>query len=133
MGKTSFDSVGGTEETFHFYSPGAQTVGTKKNGFICPYAGTITDVRAYADTAPTVSALIADVNKNGVTVFTTQANRPSIAAGANASSTTLPDVTAVAAGDRVSYDVDAIGTVAGSDYYLSITIRRTDPIGVPGM
>ncbi len=113
------------EETLHFFLPGAQTVGVKKAAAILGKPCTITDVRAYADTAPTGAALLVDANINGVTAFTTQANRPTIAAAANASSTTAPDVTAIAAGDRITVDVDQVGSVvAGSDLYVSVTIKR---------
>lgn len=112
-------------ETFHFFSAGAQTAGAKKAGFVCGVAGTITDVRAYADTAPTGATLIVDVNKNGTTIFTTQSARPTIAIAGNASTTTAPAVTSVAAGDRITYDVDQIGsTIAGSDLYVSVTIKH---------
>ncbi len=111
----------------HFFSAGNQTVGTKKNGAIVPVTGTIVDVRAYADTAPTGSALIFDVNKNGSTVFTTTANRPRINGNQNVSTTFLPDVTAVAVGDRLTYDVVQVGaTTAGADVYLSVAIKTAN-------
>lgn len=90
-----------------------------------PFACEIVDVRARASTAPTGSSLIVDVNKNGTTVFSTQANRPTIAAGANASSTTPPDVFSLAAGDWISVDVDQVGsTVPGSDLVVVVTVRE---------
>ena len=81
-------------------------------------------LRMRAGTAPTGASLIADINKNGVTMFTTQANRPTIAAGANsAGAVTLPDITALAAGDYVSVDIDQIGSgVAGSDLTVAIKV-----------
>lgn len=130
MPATKFDSIDLDQYpagpvVYHFYSAGAQTASAKKNGFICPAAGVVKDIRAYADTAPITTSLIIDVNKNGTTLFTTQASRPTIAAAGNASSATLPDVTAVAAGDRITYDIDQIGSGgAGSDLYLSITIAH---------
>ncbi|MCL5074206.1 MAG: hypothetical protein M1136_00930 [Chloroflexi bacterium] len=138
MGKTNFDELElvtnlpntelaspNAEDTITFYVAGAQTVGTKKAAALIGKAATITDVRAYLDTAPTGATFIVDVNINGVTAFTTQANRPTIAISGNASTTTLPDVVALAAGDRLTIDVDQIGsTVAGSDLYVTITIKR---------
>jgi hypothetical protein len=113
------------EDTIHFFVAGAQSAGALKAAAIVGKAGTITDVRAYVDTAPVGAALIVDVNINGVTAFTTQANRPTIADGQKVSSTTAPDVIALAAGDRLSIDVDQIGVgVAGSDLMVSITIKR---------
>jgi hypothetical protein len=76
-------------------------------------------------TAPTGAAILVDVNKNGTTIFTTQGNRPSIAAGGNASSAAVPDVTSLAAGDFLTVDVDQIGsTVAGSDLTVIVTVQR---------
>lgn len=127
---TNFDALSlavplQADETIHFFVAGTQTAAAKKAGMIVGKAGTITDVRAYVDTAPTGATLIVDVNKNGTTIFTTQANRPIVAISGNASSTTLPDVTAVAAGDRLTIDVDQIGSsVAGADLYVSVTIKH---------
>jgi hypothetical protein len=107
-----------------WFLAGAQTTGTEKLGFISPYAGTVVDVRAYLTTAPTGSTFIVDLMKNGVTMFTTSANRPTIAISGNASTTTLPDITSVAVGDRLRLDIIQIGsTIAGSSLYVSVTIK----------
>jgi hypothetical protein len=78
---------------------------------------TIRSVRASVNTAPTGNSIRVDVNKNGTTIFTTQANRPLIAASANTSGkVSNMDIAALADGDYVTADVDQIGsTVAGSD------------------
>jgi hypothetical protein len=106
-----------------FTSTGAQTVKTGTARFRFPAAATIIGVSMAINTAPTGASLIADVNKNGTTIFTTQANRPSIAISANATaSPAVPDVTAYAAGDYVTIDVDQVGsTIAGSD--LTVHVR----------
>jgi hypothetical protein len=119
------DSVGAKGLlTIAFFVAGAQTAAALKQAAIVGVAGTIVDVRARALTGPTGAALIADVNKNGTTIFSTQGNRPTIADGATVSSTTLPDVTSVAAGDYLSLDVDQIGSgVAGSNLLVSVTIK----------
>jgi hypothetical protein len=60
---------------------------TSKSTVLMPHAGTIRSVTAAVGTAPTGATLIADVNIDGTTVFTTQANRPTIAInGTHASS-----------------------------------------------
>lgn len=98
----------------------AVVVGTGRTYF--PVGVTIDGVTIGVGTAPTGASLIVDVNKNGTTVFTTQANRPTITAAAFASAEKVPDVTAIAAGDYVSIDVDQVGsTVAGAD--LTAVIR----------
>ncbi len=111
---------------YSFFVAGAQTTGAKKAALLVTVAGTITDVRARLDTAPAGSTFIVDVNKNGTTIFSTQANRPTIAAAGNASSTTAPDVTSLAVADRLSIDVDQIGSgTAGSDLYVTVTVQRS--------
>lgn len=87
---------------------------------------TIVGVRLMVGTAPVGSSIILDVNKNGTTIFTTQANRPTIAAGANAGGPgTTPNVTSLAAGDYITVDIDQVGsTTAGSDLTVSIIVDR---------
>lgn len=133
MPTTNFDQVSNAAgelkpyalHTFTMFIAGAQTTGTKKGQWLAPVAGVVTDVRAYLDTAPTGATFIVDLNINGTTAFTSQAARPTIAISGNASTTTLPAVTAVAAGDRVSFDIDQIGSsVAGSDLTVAVTVKR---------
>lgn len=82
----------------------------------------IRSVRASVGTAPTGAAITVDVNKNGTTIFTTQANRPSIAAAANTSGkVTNMDVVSLADGDYLTVDVDAIGSgTAGADLVVQV-------------
>lgn len=80
-------------------------------------------VKIYAKTAPTGASLIVDVNKNGTTIFTTQANRPEIAIDGHSDDSGTPDVTSLSAGDYLSWDIDQIGsTVAGGDPVLVTVI-----------
>ena len=85
---------------------------------------TITSVRASVGSAPAGAAVIVDVKKNGVTVFTTQANRPQIAAGANTSGkVTAIDVTRLAAGDFLTVDVAQVGSATpGSDLVVQVSL-----------
>lgn len=82
---------------------------------------TITKVRVSAGTAPTGSALIVDVKKNGTTVFPTTA-KPQVAATAN-TGTAVPDTTAFANGDYLTVDVTQVGsTVAGSNLTVLVSV-----------
>lgn len=85
----------------------------------------IDEVHAHVGTAPTGQALIVDVNDDGTTIFTTQGNRPQIAASANDDTSGTPDGgTAVAAGSVITVDVDQVGSgTAGADLYVSIRGR----------
>lgn len=86
----------------------------------------ITSVRATVGTAPTGSAAIVDVHKNGTTIYGTQANRPTIADGANAATGGTASVTSVAAGDHLTVDVDQIGSgTPGADLVVAIRLTRT--------
>lgn len=83
---------------------------------------TISAVAISCGTSPTGASIIVDINKNGTTIFTTQANRPAIAASGHASGkVTNMDVTSLADGDYITIDVDQIGsTIAGSDLSVQV-------------
>jgi hypothetical protein len=109
-------------ETFSI--PGTLTVGTGMARLYFPRACTIINVIASVGTAPTGASVIFDVNKNGTTIFTTQGNRPTITASAFVDTSSVPDVTSIAAGDYLTVDLDQIGsTVAGADATVSIEVR----------
>lgn len=87
-------------------------------------ACTIIDVRVRLATQPTGSSVIFDVHKNGTTIFTTQANRPTVATSSN-TDTAVPDVTAVADGDYVTVDIDQIDSNGiGAGATVVIRYRR---------
>lgn len=73
---------------------------------------TILSVRANVGVAPSATDLIVDVNKNGVTLFTTQSARPKVLTGANTSGVAMPAITTLAAGDYLTVDIDQAGGVA---------------------
>ena len=85
---------------------------------------TIQSVRASVGTAPTGASILIDINVNGTTIFTTQGNRPAIAAGSNTSGkVTNMDVTSVANGAYLTVDVDQTGSiVAGSDLTVQVEV-----------
>jgi hypothetical protein len=94
--------------------------------FRFPVAVTIVGISMACNTAPTGAAILTDINKNGTTIFTTQGNRPTIAVSAfnTAAEVTNMDVTAFAAGDYLTVDIDQIGsTVAGADLTVAIRYR----------
>lgn len=82
---------------------------------------TISKVHIAVNTAPTGATILADVNENGTTIFTTQGNRPSIAISAFTGETTTIDADSWDDENYVQVDVDQIGsTIAGAD--LTVTI-----------
>lgn len=75
----------------------------------------VAGVRASVGTSPSGSPLIVDVNRNGTTIFPTQANRPSIPVGSNTSGkVTSAEVTLLNPGDYLTVDVDQAGTGAAN-------------------
>lgn len=105
----------------NFYVDGELNVGTKVQSLIVPKAMTITEIRLVVDTAPTDASLIIDINKNGTTLYTTQANRPTITTGNTSATATAPDITSVAVGDLLTLEIDQVGsTLKGEN--LSVVI-----------
>lgn len=120
-------TLGWQERELRFFSGTLATTApdVKRNRFTAPAVLGLT----YLDcnTAPTTQAIIVDVHKNGTTVYTTQGNRPQIAASATAgNSTTLPDVKTIAAGDYLTADIDQVGSgTTGADL---VVIQRYMPL-----
>lgn len=82
-------------------------------------------IRAAVNTPPGGAPVVVDVNRNGVSIYTTQPNRPSIAAGQNSATGNNPDVTTFAAGDYLTVDVDAVGSATpGADLTVTVRLRR---------
>lgn len=76
-------------------------------------------------TPPVGHAIVCDINKNGVTLFTNQANRPTIPDGQTVGSTTAPDIVDFVAGDYITIDIDEIGTsYAGANLEINLRLRR---------
>jgi hypothetical protein len=85
----------------------------------------ISAIAVAVGTSPTGSSVIVDINKNGTTIFTTQANRPTIAVGGNSDLTSVPDVDTLSEGDYLTVDIDQVGSsFAGSD--LTVQIELTE-------
>jgi hypothetical protein len=109
---------------FTFSKVGDLVAAAGKGRLKVPMAVTIVDVIATCNTAPVGAAALFDVHKGGTTIFTTQGNRPTVAAGAQDGAAATPDVTAVAAGDVLTVDIDQIGSgTAGAD--ATVVIRYT--------
>lgn len=116
-----FHPVAGWDYHTHRWAiTGIINTGTKLDqGYYVPRTLTIVKVVLHLETnGGTSGNTIVDVNKNGTTIFTTQANRPSIAfnEGNNITKEAIPDVTSLSAPDIFTMDVDAVpvaGVVTG--------------------
>ena len=124
--------VNGDGDALVFSSPNHQALFTVEGALsvgsgsirIPNHAGrTLNIIGVYLDvsTPPTGAAIIGDIHLDGTTIFTNQAHRPQIAAGANSGNTTDIDVSAWADGSYLTMGVDQIGsTVAGSDLTATV-------------
>lgn len=116
------------KRTALFSRAGSLVVAVGAGRYLITAPATLIGAVASVGTAPTGAAILVDVNKNGTTVYTTQANRPSIAIAANASAIppVAPNVTALIAGDYLSVDVDQVGsTIPGSDLVVQVLLVAT--------
>lgn len=122
QGPAGTNGTNGTTE-ISFSIPGTLTTGAGTMRWYFTGNVTITNVIASVGTAPTGASLIFDVNKNGTTIFSTQANRPTITANAFSDLSSTPNTTTFASGDYITVDVDQIGsTVAGADAVVRIVL-----------
>lgn len=105
---------GGGPLTQPFLRPGLIIVGPATEldpVFFLPVPWEIVDVAIGVSEAPLGADLVTDMNLNGVTLFTTQANRPRVPAGALRSvAVTVPDITTIPAYARVTIEDDGAGT-----------------------
>ena len=114
-----------TAEPHLFNSGGTLSVGTGLSEVPMIQPGRVVGVRARVSTAPTDADIIVDVDKNNVTMYTTQGNRPTITAAAKDSgNATFPDITEFVAGDFLSINIDQIGsTIAGADLVVQVLVE----------
>ncbi len=98
---------------------------TIDKSFIFTYLkGRIISVLAYIRTAPTGASIIFDINKNGTTIYTTQANRPTIAISKNSVAAAVPDVVSLSQDDRLDLDADQVGSgTVGADATVIVNLR----------
>lgn len=108
-----------------FAQTGVLSTGTGSFRYYVTKPYTRIEVDAWVAQAPTGAAVIVDVNKNGTSLFTTQANRPTIGVGAFTSTRTLPNTQVISAGQYLTVDVDQVGsTIPGSDLGVRIRLYR---------
>lgn len=89
----------------------------------------VLDVRVHASTAPTGASLIADVKKNGTTVFAASGDRATLTATNNRGAAFVPtktgDAILVRPGDYLTAEFTQVGsTVAGADARVEVRLGR---------
>lgn len=82
----------------------------------------IQKVQLSVSNAPTGAAIIVDVNKDGTTLFTTQSNRPQIAAGDNTGITATVENNQWANGEYLTLDIDQVGSTSPG-YNLAVLVE----------
>lgn len=85
----------------------------------------ISYIKVIRELAGTSGSTILDINKNGTTIFTTQANRPTFlySAGNNAIVTPTPDVTSFSENDLLSFDIDQIEGGSAANIRIEIVME----------
>lgn len=110
-----------------FYFPFQDTLVTGTS--VCPIiivTRAMTIVKAYGavKTAPTGTSVIVDLNKNGSTIWSNQADRLTILASATTGNTTSFNTTTLADGDLLTMDIDQVGgTIAGADLTVALKCK----------
>jgi hypothetical protein len=103
------------------------TTGADKLGRIyVDFAGTISEAHASVKTAPTGADIVVDLHLNGTTIWSTQANRVTIAASANTGTQATFNTTTFASGDYFTIDLDTVGSsVAGAKLVVRLKVVKT--------
>lgn len=110
---------------------GPVTAQTGKAVWVCEFPRAhIVSARASlgVGATPAAQSVLVDVNKGTgltptyTTVFTTQANRPSIAVAGQIGPSKVPDVQDLVQGDSITIDVDQAGGGAGTDHDLTVNV-----------
>jgi len=129
-GTWSTPAGGGGYDTFQFAIYGKLSVATKCGGvaWIAPRAGTFTRITLYRRTAGSGGSTVVDVNKNDTTLYTTQANRPTVTQASGndqIDATTDFDVTSFTQNDRIEMDLDTVESGNSMDLTVIIEVQYT--------
>jgi hypothetical protein len=102
------------------------STGTNKVYFRMPYAGTLLDVRASVNTAPTGSTLIVDINEAGTSLLSTKLSiDASETTSTTAATAAVISDSALADDAEITIDIDQIGsTIAGKGLKVYLKVRR---------
>lgn len=124
--------LGGALSSVPVYQPLPMIVtGTLAVGVVPIYIPTdanyqILGVQAVVFTPSVGSPIVADLLVNGTSVFTTTANRPTIPAGVNSSTVTVPDTVNVTAGSLLSLSILSVGSTSpGAGLTVAVSMERT--------
>ena len=118
--------LGVPRHVFSHQIAAALTTGTVKWEWLVPFNCKILDVICDSETAGQTGGTsdIIDVNRNGTTIYTTQANRPTLLLADTGMFTEAgePEVLGLVAGDILSFDVDQICTTGSARFKIAIVV-----------
>lgn len=107
-----------------FQQQGVLTTGVGAMRYYLGGGYVIESVRASVGNPCSGDSIIVDVNRNGTTIFTDQADRLTIPQ-ATYTTTATPAITTLAPGDYLTVDIDQVGsTVAGSNLLVQIELTQ---------
>lgn len=119
----SYNAITNVPYEICFNIDGTLSEGEGETRWYITSSRTISNIIATVSTAPTGNSIIFDINKNGTTIFSTQANRPTIAIDSFYDFTSTPNITSLEEGDYLSIDVDQVGsTEPGRDALIRILL-----------
>lgn len=108
-----------------FRVDGVLATATSASRFVVPRGGSLLHVYVVMGNTGSAGSTILDVNLNGSTIFTTQANRPEIAHDDTDGLvvSTTPDVTELSAQDVLTLDIDQVADGA-SDLHVVVSVQH---------
>lgn len=122
----------GTAGDYAFEVAGVLATGTNiPNAILFTRSTTISKCYMYCKDTGVTGTTIVDVNLNGTTIFTTQANRPNLTAGGFSWNSFVPDVLTFVEGDVLTLDIDQIA-VDAEDMVLVMAVAGTSGGGGGG-
>lgn len=130
----SVSSGGGGGDTIITNAPACEPYLVSRNGNLTVVTGILevvmstsydlVSIKARVVTPSSGTSIILNVNKNGASIFSNPAHRPTITAGGHNSATTVPTLT-FATNDYLSVDIDQVGSgTAGADLVVVIRVRE---------
>ena len=111
---------------FHFYQSAELTDAvTNWAEFVSPFACRIVDVIGHSNAAGSGgTSTIMDVHINGTTIYTTQANRPTLLAADDGmyGEAGLPEIDIIDAKDIITVDIDQVATTGPTVTSIQIVV-----------
>lgn len=111
-----------------WYIAGTLSTGTNKSQEVVYRGptGTIKRADAHVKTAPVGADLLIDINIDGTTIWSTQANRVKCADGATSGTQTSFNTASITDGQILTVDIDQIGSgTAGAGVTILLEIEAT--------